>query len=162
MDLVRIETLDRYDVESDDEDFRRYVRGDDVPRSAAREPWYQRLREETGQGKRRRRVWVGRTPLGPYPRYDNIRAGEDIRILDVTELAAGESLLRTGDFYVADGMHVARHLYDDRGQVQGSVAVGTDSAGAYVALAEVAWRLATPFTEWWAARPQYHRACRAA
>jgi hypothetical protein len=37
------------------------------------------------------------------------------------------------------------------------VATGADAAGGYVALAQVAWELATPFTTWWTAHPQYHR-----
>lgn len=168
-DLVRIETLNRYEVASDDDDFVRYVRGESAPQSPAREPWYQRLRDEAAQGRQRRRVWVGRTPLGPYPRYEmewcftaNVRAGEDIRVLDVTASPAGEPLLRAGDFFVADGTHVARHLYDHQGRVNGSVAVGADFADAYVALAEMAWRMATPFAEWWAAHPEFHRTGRAA
>lgn len=163
-DLIRIETLDRYDVASDDDDFHRYVRGATEPKSPAREPWYQRLRDEAAEGKTRRRVWVGRTPLGPYPRYEmewgftyNIRAGEDIRILDVTEVPSVESILQVGDFFVADRTHVARHLYDDQGRVQGSASVGADAAAAYIALADAAWLMAAPFTEWWDAHPQYHR-----
>lgn len=163
-DLIRIETLDRYDVDSDEDDYRRYTMGEAQPASPYREPWYNRLRDEAAQGKTRRRVWVGRTPLGTYPRYEmewgfayNVRAGEDIRILDVSAHPAGEEILRVGDFYVADGTHVARHLYDDQRRVLGSAAVGADAATAYVALAEAAWQMATPFEQWWAAHPQYHR-----
>jgi hypothetical protein len=168
-DLIRIETLDRYDVASDDDDFHRYVRGDDAPRSAAREPWYERLRAEAAAGRRRRRVWVGRTPLGPYPRYEmewcfthNVRAGEDIRVLDVAAVPTGAPLIRTGDFYVADGEHIACHRYDVQGRVAGSVAVDPGSAAPYVALAEMAWTMATPFLDWWAAHPQFHRTGRVA
>jgi len=32
-----------------------------------------------------------------------------------------------------------------------------DAAVGLIALAEVAWSLATPFTTWWAEHPQYHR-----
>lgn len=69
-DLVRIETLDRYDVKATTTTSPGYLRGEDAPRSAAREPWHQRLRDEAARGRRRRRVWVGRTPLGAYPRYE--------------------------------------------------------------------------------------------
>lgn len=168
-DLIRLETLEHYDVASDDEDFHRYMRGEALPQSPAREAWYQRLREEAAAGKTRRRVRVARTPLAPYLRYEcewgfanNVAAGEDIRILDVTQHPAAESVLRTGDFFVADGLHVARHVYDDQGRLQGSAAVGADAAGAYAALAELAWQLATPFTQWWASHPQFHRAQHAA
>ena len=163
-DLIRIETLDRYDVASDEDDYHRYVRGEATPTSPYREPWYQRLREERAAGKTRRRVWVGRTPLGSYPRYEmewgfayNVQHGEDIRILDATVNLPAAGLLKVGDFFVADGTYVARHLYDEAGKIAGSVEVGADAAAAYVALAEAAWEMATPFEQWWASHPEYHR-----
>ncbi|MBA2309864.1 MAG: hypothetical protein H0W01_11380 [Pseudonocardiales bacterium] len=38
-----------------------------------------------------------------------------------------------------------------------AVAVGADAAAGYAALAELAWELGTPFTQWWEAHPQYLR-----
>jgi hypothetical protein len=61
------------------------------------------------------------------------------------------------DLSVVDGRHAARHHYDDRVEVLGSVAVSADTSYSYVAPAETAWRMAPPFTQWWAEHPRPHR-----
>lgn len=111
-----------------------------------------------------RNVHIVRDPLTPYLRYQfewcytpNTAAGQDIRVLDMTETPAAAALLRVGDLAVVEGRHVVRLRYDPDGSYQGAVTVGDDTAVGYIALAEVAWNLATPFTTWWAEHPQYHR-----
>lgn len=61
------------------------------------------------------------------------------------------------DFAVIEGQHVARLRYSPDGEFQGAVATGVDAAPVFVALAGVAWSLATPFATWWAEHSQYHR-----
>jgi hypothetical protein len=46
---------------------------------------------------------------------------------------------------------------DHYGVPQGLVEVGASGAGGFIAAGEMAWQLGTPFTEWWAAHPEYHR-----
>jgi hypothetical protein len=65
-------------------------------------------------------------------------------------------LLRVGDLAIVEHQHVAQLRYNPSGEYQGAVTTGADAAG-YVALAQVAWELATPFRTWWTAHPQYHR-----
>lgn len=67
-------------------------------------------------------------------------------------------LLRTGDFWVVEDRHVALVRYDQHGQHQGEVGVDDTAAAGYIAAATLAWDLATPFTEWYVAHPQYRRA----
>jgi hypothetical protein len=107
-------------------------------------------------------------PLTDYQRYgfewvceDAVAAGQDIRILDIAEVPATSILPRTGDFWVVEGEHVALVRYDTDGRHLGEVAVDNSCAHGYVAAAEIAWQLATPFTEWWTAHPEHRRASRA-
>lgn len=155
-DLLHVETLDRYDVASDDGDYEKFLRGEPGPTSADIAPFHDRVRYDTDAGRRWRNVHVLRTPLTPYLAYElgwlypgNAVAGVDTRILDITEHPAGEAFLSTGDFWAIDGVQVARSRYDRDGRYLGAVAVGSDVAASFVALGEVAWRLATPFTSWW-------------
>lgn len=83
--------------------------------------------------------------------------GQDVRILDVKVSPAAEVLFRTGDFWVLEHQHVVVCRYDREGRPLGTVAVDAAGAGGFLAAAELAWRVATPFTEWWNAHPQFHR-----
>jgi hypothetical protein len=47
--------------------------------------------------------------------------------------------------------------YAEDGRYLGAVGAGASSIKGHTALAELAWEMSTPFTEWWAAHPQYHR-----
>lgn len=165
-DLLRVQTLDRYEVASDGADFERYLRGDAEPEAPGKQDWLAKLREDASNGKLRRNVHVVRAPLSAYLRYQfewcytyNVAAGQDIRILDVTTVPA-EPLLRVGDFTVVEHEHVVRSRYDSAGRFIGAVEATADAG--YGALAEIAWQLATPFSEWWLAHPEYHRGSRAA
>lgn len=163
-DLLRLQTLDYYGVTSDGEDYRRYIDGEPAPAATGKQEWLDRVRADTSAGRVRRNVHIVRGPLTPYLRYQfewcyalNTAAGQDIRVLDMTETPAATALFRVGDLAVVEGRHVVRLRYDPDGGYQGAVAVGDDTAVGYIALAEVAWNLATPFTTWWAEHPQYHR-----
>lgn len=163
-DLLRVQTRDHYGVGSDDDDYHRYLAGEAAPVAAGKQEWLDRLRADTEAGRIRRNVHVVRTPLTPYLRYQfewcyvsNVGAGQDVRVLDVTETPAAAALFDVGDLAVIEGRHVARMRYGADGEFQGAVAAGADAADGYVALAEMAWTLATPFTTWWAGHPQFHR-----
>ncbi len=163
-DLLRVQTLDYYDVTSDGDDYRRYLDGEAAATAAGKREWLDRLRTDAAAGRLRRNVHIVRSPLTPYLRYQfewcyvpNNGAGQNIRILDVTETPAAAALVKVGDLAVVEGRHVARLHYDANGDYRGAVAAGDDAALCHIALAEVAWSLATPFTTWWAEHPQYHR-----
>lgn len=163
-DLLRVQTLTHYEVASDDEDYHRYLDGEAAPTATGKQEWLDRLRADTTAGRLRRNVHIVRTPLTAYLRYQfewcylpNAAAGQDIRVLNASETPAAEALLRVGDLAIVEGQHVAQLRYGPSGEYQGAVATGADAAAGYVAVAQVAWELATPFTTWWAAHPQYHR-----
>jgi hypothetical protein len=163
-DLLRVQTLDYYEVASDGEDYRRYLDGEVTATAPGKQGWLDRLNADTAAGRLRRNVHIVRTPLTPYLRYQfewcyipNTEAGQSIRVLDVTEVPAAVAFLGVGDFAVAEGQHVARLRYTPTGEYQGAAAIGADAVPAYAALAGIAWELATPFATWWSERPEYHR-----
>lgn len=168
-DLLRIQTLDSYGSGSDGDDVRRYLSGAPAPSSPARDEWFKKLRDQADAGQSRRNLHIIREPLTPYLRYAfewgyvyNQAAGMQIRILSAGGTTAAAHLAKIGDFYVAEGLHVARLRYDQAGSLLGTVKVSADAAEAYAALAELAWEHAVDFTSWWAEHPQYHRDQRAA
>lgn len=163
-DMLRVQTLERYGVPSDDADFAGYLAGAPAPTSSYREPFFQELRNGVAAQMRWRNLHVIREPLSDYLRYAfewvytySSEAGQDIRVLDLDQHPAAAILHRTGDFWVVEHQHVALVRYDDEGRHLGEVAVEDTSATGYLAAAELAWQLGVPFTEWWAAHPQYRR-----
>jgi hypothetical protein len=168
-DMLRVQTLDRYGVPTDDADFAGYLEGAPAPTSPYREPFFQELRDGVAANMRWRNLHVIRQPLSDYLRYAfewvytySSEAGQDIRILDLDEHPAAAVMHRTGDFWVVEHQHVALVRYDNEGHHQGEVAVDDTAATGYIAAAELAWDLGIPFAEWWAAHPQYRRASQAA
>lgn len=163
-DLFRLETLRYYDVASDGDDYRRYLRGEPTPTATAKQSWLDRLQADVAAGRAWRRVHALTTPLSDYLRYecewtytDNVAAGQDVRVVRVID-NAGDALLSVGDFFVIDGEHVVCSHYDRAGLFV-NAAVVTDSAAKvpYIALADVIWRTAQAFTDWWQQHPEYHR-----
>lgn len=164
-DLFRLETLAHYDAASDDDDYDRYLRGDPAPSASAKRPWLERLRTDTASGRRWRRVHVLRPPLSDYLRYEcewgytyNTRAGEDVRILDLSTAPAGaEILAEVADFFLVDDMHAVRMNYSDSGRFENAEPVDAAILDCYRSLVEVSWRLSISFERWWADHPQFHR-----
>ncbi|MQA63493.1 MAG: hypothetical protein GEU86_18865 [Actinophytocola sp.] len=106
-----------------------------------------------------------RPPLTDYLRYEcewgytyNVRAGEDVRILDLSQAPPGtEVLADVGDFFLVDGEHAIRMNYSASGDFDGAVPVGPEVADCFRVLAHTSWQLATPFETWWGEHPQYQR-----
>lgn len=164
-DLIRIETLDTYLSASDGDEFDRFRRGDPEPDRASKAGWLNKLREDTARGREWRRVRVIQPPPTEYVRYecewgytDNSAAGEDVRVLDLSNAPDGADLLtRVGDFYLVDGIYAAAMDYDERGAYRTAIPIEGPLADAYRYIAAAAWNMSEPFTSWWAAHPQYHR-----
>jgi hypothetical protein len=166
-DLLRLETLPFYDTASDGGDYQCYLAGEARAGSAAKQPWLDRLRTDTAAGRRWRRAHVVELPLSDYLRYecewgytDNVVHGEDVHILVVGK-SGMSAVAAVGDFFVIDHRHVIRSQYDAQGRFVGAEPVPetADAAAARRALAEVIWEVATPFTAWWQAHPEFHRGC---
>ncbi|MGH4015555.1 MAG: DUF6879 family protein [Pseudonocardiaceae bacterium] len=158
-DLFRLETLPFYNAASDDDDFRRYLRGDPDPTAQAKRPWLDRIRADVTARRAWRRVHAVTHPLPDYVRYEcewgyvpNTAAGEQIRIAELTP-----ALAQVGDFFVLDGEHVVRSRYDTDCRFARAEVIHPDSAAPFVATAELLWNQATDFDTWWEEHPSYHR-----
>ena len=165
----RLETLDAYDVGSDGGDVARYLRGENAPDPARKEPWLAQLRAELAQGKLRRRVHVLRSPLSGYLRYEcewgylpNEAAGEDIRILDLAERTRPAGLDIDHDFWLLDDQHVARMHYDQDGRFTGAEVLESAALPRYLAGRDAALAAAEPFSSYWRRHPEYHQVNQAA
>ncbi len=166
-DLFRLEVLDSYAVDSDGDDYHRYLSGAATPDAAAKQPWLDMLAADTAAGRIWRKVHVVQGALSDYERYEfewgfayNATAGEQCRILDDAGPLAPASvaaLAGLGEFFVADGEHVLRNVYDAEHRFVGSHVVYGDEADALRAVVGMLWDCSVPFTQWWAAHPQYHR-----
>lgn len=164
-DVLRVETLQRYDNESEREGLRRYLAGEPEAPGAGDTPWTRQLRAHAAAGRSWRVLHAVSEPLSDYLRYEaewgythNAAAGQDIRITALTDEAA-----RLGDLLIVDDRHVFRYRYDSGGRFISADHIDDQSeAGVYLALSASLWSSAEPFATWWSARPQYHRDPRAA
>ncbi len=161
--LLRVENQPAYASASDGGDFDRYLRGEPGPTEG--EAWRDRLRADTAAGRQWAKVHIVHGGLTDYERYEfewgftgTTAAGEDVRI----HQARDGVLADLPDFFVVDGEHVVRSVYDPNGKfVQAHVVTGADAV-VYRALAASIWADAVPFKEWWDARPDEHRHTNAA
>lgn len=159
----RLEVMPAYQVDSDGGDVARYLAGEPEPDPERKAPWLDELRGEVAAGKRRHRVRVLTEPLGDYLRYEcewgyapNVEAGEEVRVLDLSEVARPPELVDE-EFWLLDDAHVLRMVYDpDTFEFVGAD-LG-DDVEQYRAARDAAVAASEDFTSWWARHPQYHRA----
>jgi hypothetical protein len=147
-EAFRLETRQSYGVESERAEYDHYLAtGElDIPDS---DQWLTRLRRfrETGR-------WVGRVhvlhrPLTDYLRYEfavygfTVTAGEDVRILDVTDMP--DPGLPKQDFWLFDERSVVVMEYDDDGNQLGRELLEHINPAPYVAWKHLALDHAVPF-----------------
>lgn len=148
-------------MESDGEDVERFLGGDPEPAVERKQPWLDQLAIEVAAGKLRHRVHVLTTPLSPYLRYEcewgylpNARAGEQIRILDLSEASKPEGLVDE-DFWILDDSYVIRMHYDSGGVfVGGGLA---DDVARYRKARDAAIAASEDFLSWWEHHPDEWR-----
>jgi hypothetical protein len=115
----RLETLDVYDMPGEREEFARHLAGERPPPDLHYR-WLDTVAEGVQAGKRFQRVHVVTSPLSDYLKYEfawgyifNVRAGEDIRILDLAYQA--NPGLPAHDFWLLDDITVVRMDYTEHG-----------------------------------------------
>jgi hypothetical protein len=162
----RLETRDRYNVDSDAGNVARYLAGDPEPSMTVKGPWLKRLAQERAEGKRRSRVHVLRSPLCDYLRYEcewgyryTASAGEEIFILDLTEEPTPDGLIEA-DFLILGDAHVVLVHYDDEDRFVGAEPLPPGVLPSYLRCRAAALRAAIPFTDYWARHPEFWRANR--
>ena len=159
----RLEVLDRYTVDSDQENVERYLAGDPAPSWADGDEWMEQLTRERAEGKRRYRVHVLGSPLTDYLRYEcdwgyayTSQAGEEIYILDLAETLRPGGLINEA-FWLLDGEHVLVMRYDSEGRLLGGEPLAAADAPRYRRCRDVALAQAQPFSRYWAEHPQFWR-----
>jgi len=161
--LFRMELLPAYAVDSDGDDYQRWLDGAAEPTWVRKQPWLDALRDERDNDQFSTRVRVISAEVTDYERYAcefgyryNSEAGEDIRIL-----RRGEHVLPSGlierDFWVINDDIVIPMSYDDHGRFVGAQVVAADNVGGYLHTRDAAWSAAEPFPTWWARHPELQR-----
>jgi len=117
----RLETLQRYDVGYEREEYEAFVRGGPV--DLAPGPWQEMTRAHVAAGRTLARVHVLTEPLTVYARYElatayqrNSAAGEDIRIIAVPEGAPWPRGVPHLDYWLFDEQDVWLMAYDADGR----------------------------------------------
>jgi hypothetical protein len=153
----RLETLPAYAIEEEAESLRAWRAGEPRPAWQEDREWCRLVADAKAARKFMQRVRVVRRPLSEYIRLefdwgypDNIAAGEDIRIL---ELTGGDQLPyvpdsdRGYDFWCFDAVTVVRLEYDGAGRFIRPVDV-SDHAPRFIACQDYAMRRAVPFSDY--------------
>ena len=161
--LFRMETLPAYTVDSDGDDYQRWLAGESEPTWERKTRWMDVLRRERAAGKVSSRVRVLSEQVTDYERYAcewgyalNAEAGEDIRVLH-----RGEHRIPDGsigrDFWVVDDDEVVEMHYDGHGRFGGAEILPPIVLAEYLRSRDTSWVAAEPFVHWWARHPELHR-----
>ncbi|MGH3710685.1 MAG: DUF6879 family protein [Pseudonocardiaceae bacterium] len=157
--LFRLETLDLYDVDSECEDFRRYLAGEPEPTAT----WPDVIRDEVFRGLHTYRVHVVRSPPTDYLRYEcewgyvrNAEAGEHIRIIDTAEQSKPD-VVPDHDFWLIGDEHLLLMHYDPDCKFQGATIADPELIPQYNVARDAAWAAGVDFMEYWQQHPQYRR-----
>jgi hypothetical protein len=149
----RLELHALYDMSDEEEDYNRFLAGENPP-ADLRYPWLDEVAKAVQAGKTVQRVHVVRRPLSDYLRFEfawgyafNVNAGEDIRILDLTDKP--DPGLPDHDFWIFDGQRVVTMLYRADGSLLGRDLLDRPDLGLYRRYQEIALSGAVPFKECW-------------
>lgn len=141
----RLELRQVYAMPDEQEDLAAFARGE-LPPLDYHYGWLDTVAEAVTAGKTFRRVRVVTRPLSFYTRWEfvwgydwNVKAGEDIRILDVTDGTGSQ--LPDHDFWLFDETTVVKLLYQPDGTQIGRELVGHPDVDKYLA-----WRDAMPLS----------------
>ncbi|WP_326555108.1 DUF6879 family protein [Micromonospora sp. NBC_01813] len=119
----RLETLQRYDVSYEQDEFARFLAGEtrgEFPGIAA---WCDTVRAAVSAGKRMHRVHVVTEPLSDYVRFEcgwayehTVDAGEDVRLIAVSAADAWPAALPHYDYWLFDSSQLVAMYYDEEGR----------------------------------------------
>jgi uncharacterized protein DUF6879 len=148
----RLELLPSYAMPQEAERLARFLAGERLPEDY-HSSWMDRVSQYVASGRVIGRVHVVRRPLSDYLLFEfdhyrhHARAGEDIRILDVTDnYLTG---LPDHDFWLFDDVRVVKMLYREDGTQIGRELVENVDLDKYRQLKETALANAVPFAEYW-------------
>jgi hypothetical protein len=152
--VFRLETLAVYDMPGERDEFARHLAGERPP-ADLHYGWLDTVAAGTKAGKTFQRVHALTSPLSDYLKYEfawgyvfNVRAGEDIRILDLAH--SPDPGLPTQDFWLLDETTVVRMDYDAAGRQLGRELLEDADPTPYVEWKRAALTLAEPFDRYYA------------
>lgn len=128
----RLETLQAYDVEYEAEEFANFQRSGTVDTQPG--PWQHMIADHVRQGRRLQRVHVVTDPLTDYIRYElavyarNALAGEEVRLISLTDRYWPEEIPEHGDFWLFDDQELWIMRYDSTGRFQAAEELTEPSA----------------------------------
>jgi hypothetical protein len=147
----RFEAQPVYTMPNEQVSFARFLAGEPKP-SDHNEDWHETVRSYVTSGKKMGRVRVVRQPLTDYQRYQlawgipgNIEAGEDIRILDVTENGLG---LPKQDFWMFDESIVVHLNFNADGTFRDRDRLDSPNLSMYLEWQNVAVNHSVSFAEY--------------
>ncbi|GAA3867953.1 hypothetical protein GCM10023084_21250 [Streptomyces lacrimifluminis] len=151
-DAWRFEAQPTYTMPKETENVARFLRGEPKP-ADHNSRWHERVHGYTASGRSIGRVRIVRRPLTDYQRYQfawgipgNIQAGEDIRILDVTDDDYGLPLSGT-DWWMFDDTQVVRlNFRPDGTQINRELFTG--DIAPYMEWKRIALAYSVPFFEY--------------
>jgi hypothetical protein len=161
--LFRMEVLPEYAVESDGEDFQRWLDGAPEPTWTRKRPWLETLRRERANRQITKRVRILSEHVTAYERYEcefgyayNMQAGEEIRVLRRGEHAMPDHLIERDFWLVNDNMLIVM-FYDSVGSFAGAEVSDPGDLTSHRRARDCAWEAAEPFDSWWARHSELHR-----
>ncbi|MBW4718836.1 DUF6879 family protein [Saccharothrix obliqua] len=120
----RLESLQRYDVTYERDEFRRFLAGESRGEFPGIGAWVRTVREAVNAGKRVHRVHVVQEPLSDYVRFEcgwayehTVAAGEDVRVIPLARENWPAGLPRY-DYWLFDSTVLVEMHYDAVGTFQ--------------------------------------------
>jgi hypothetical protein len=157
--VFRLETLPVYKVANEEvEEFQRFLAGEKPP-ADLHYAWLDTISRGVELGKVFQRVHLVRSPLTDYIRYEfewayafNVRAGEDIRILDLTEIE-NPGLPAKYDYWIFDESEIVHMRYEEDGTQIDRALLDNPDFGQHLRWRDLALEYAVPFAEYHAKHP---------
>ncbi|MFF2812734.1 DUF6879 family protein [Streptomyces sp. NPDC058000] len=147
----RLETLPSYNVPQEAEEIRAFRAGKRIDPRMHSNDYVEDLKRVRREGKSKGRVHIVTRPLSDYLRYEfmyyrpHAWAGEDIRIMDVTD--APNPLSGVQDFWMFDKSEVVLMHYEPDGTQTGREVYEGD-VRAYLEYQRIALAVSVPFEEY--------------
>lgn len=151
-EAFRAELRGSYDVDSDRDDFQRWVNGATTPNPERIAALRDELVAELADGRRAYRVKVMFRSQHNIMAADwdypvTVAAGEDVRVLDVYDQPLPKAALGLEDFWVIDGRVVVMH-YSVTGKFLGAGDVLRGDVPRYLDARDALVAAAVPFQQW--------------
>ncbi|WP_374228771.1 DUF6879 family protein [Streptomyces sp. ET3-23] len=145
----RLEVHQIYTMPSEAETLGSFLAGEPMP-EGFNAPWHRTIREHTAAGRTMTRAKIVRRPLTDYSRYlfewcipGNVAAGEDYRIVDVTD--GTDPGLPAQDFWMFDETTVVHLNYRPDGTQINRELIQSPDLGKYLAWRDIALDNSVPF-----------------